>query len=608
MTVAAGTPSPAAELVNITIDGKQLRVPKGTNLIDAALNAGIEIPHYCYHPHLSIAGNCRMCQIAIQGQPKLAIACNTTATEGLNVQTQFSNPEVGDAQRATLEFLLINHPLDCTVCDQAGHCKLQDYHYQYNSKASRFLEAKVNKVKAEPLGPEVRYDGERCIMCTRCVRFCTEVTETSELGAFNRGDRGVIGVFPGKELDNPLSGSVVDLCPVGALTHERWRFNNRYWYANEMESVCPGCSTGCNAKIAVRDDQIVQVKGRLNSAVNNEWMCDEGRYGFNRFQPEVRLTEPHIRRGETFVPVSQQEAIAEAAKLRGSSGQPAEADTAVFLSPFLTMEEIWLAIEFSEQFLGLPAGSSSICVQIEGRELTPVQAKLVSPDYAPNARAASLFFGDPGDASWRSSLQARYKKNLERVRTGALRRIVMIGDLAIAAADLDEAFAKGVYGAELSLAITAQSFQWGGTSKGTPAAGTEPATPQGSLAPHGIGFASDYFRVLLPGRSVNEKNGVFVNKDMRVQRLKALFSAPVGTLPDWMFLNRIAAAGGKALLKSETTDDRSLFREMISRVPDLSKMTLSRVGPLGVPLGEILSEAKAGAASQPVSGSGAGAV
>lgn len=226
--------------------------------------------------------------------PKLDIACNTAVREGMEVSTHHTSKEVDDSQAATLEFILINHPLDCTVCDQAGHCKLQDYHFEYNARPSRFLEDKEHKVKATPLGPTVMLDGERCIMCTRCVRFCYEVTKTSELGMLNRGDRSVIAVNPGKELTNPLSGTVVDLC-CWRCTHKEWRFNTRIWFTKETESICPGCSTGCNVKVAVRDEQIVQVKGRQNQAVGNkEWLCDEGRYGFMRFLPSERVTSPVV--------------------------------------------------------------------------------------------------------------------------------------------------------------------------------------------------------------------------------------------------------------------------------------------------------------------------
>ena len=200
----SGTPAPAVEMVNLTIDGKAARVPKGTNVIEAARSIGIEIPHYCYHPNLSVPGNCRMCQVKIEGAPKLMIGCHAQVQEGMIVKTHNTSEEVKTAQAATLEFILINHPLDCTVCDQAGHCKLQDYHFEYNAKPSRFTEDKEHKVKAVPLGPTVHLDGERCIMCTRCIRFCDEVTKTSELGMLNRGDRSEIAVNPGRELNNAL--------------------------------------------------------------------------------------------------------------------------------------------------------------------------------------------------------------------------------------------------------------------------------------------------------------------------------------------------------------------------------------------------------------------
>ncbi|MCB0334449.1 MAG: (2Fe-2S)-binding protein, partial [Bdellovibrionales bacterium] len=247
------------EMVTLTVDDQEVTVAKGTNLIEAAKQAQSEVPYYCYHPHLSVPGNCRMCQVEVEGAPKLMIGCHTQAQDGMIVRTHRTSEAVKKAQASTLELILINHPLDCTVCDQAGHCKLQDYHFEYNAKPSRFLEEKNHKVKAQPLGPTVILDGERCISCTRCVRFCEEVTGTGELGLLNRGDKNVIAVHPDKQLDNPLSGSVVDLCPVGALTHRNWRFNTRMWFTNATDSICPGCSTGCNVRVYERDGKVVNV-------------------------------------------------------------------------------------------------------------------------------------------------------------------------------------------------------------------------------------------------------------------------------------------------------------------------------------------------------------
>ncbi|MCB0325750.1 MAG: (2Fe-2S)-binding protein, partial [Bdellovibrionales bacterium] len=403
------------EIVTIVIDGVEVKVPKGTNLIEAAHSAGVEIPHYCYHRHLSIAGNCRMCQVEVEGRPKLEIACNTGAQEGMVVRTQRTSERTADAQRATLEFLLINHPLDCTVCDQAGHCKLQDYYYEYNAKPSRFIEQKRHKVKAEPFGPEVIYDGERCILCTRCVRFCDEVTKTGELGVFNRGVHAVIGIHEGRELNNPLSGCVVDLCPVGALTHRRWRFNTRIWYTAEVDTVCPGCSTGCSAKVAVRDDQIVHVKGRLNTAVNQEWLCDEGRYGFGRFQPASRLHSQFVRDGDYLKELPLEEALNAAAELRSGKGPQSRA---VLLSPFLTLEEVWASLAFAEKVMGLAPDSDSIAMQVKQRPLSDVEAVLISPDYAPNARAMNLFGHGIEGEDWRAKLEARYAKVLTKLKHG----------------------------------------------------------------------------------------------------------------------------------------------------------------------------------------------
>lgn len=579
----------APELVTIKIDDRELRVPKGQNIVDAAREAGVDIPHYCYHPHLSIAGNCRMCQVEIAGAPKLGIACNTTAAEGLAIRTHHSSPAVAEAQRATLEFLLINHPLDCTVCDQSGHCKLQDYYYDYNSTPSRFIEEKVHKVKAETLGPEVVYDGERCIMCTRCVRFCDEVTETSELGAFNRGDRGIIGIYPDRPLANELSGSVVDLCPVGALTHSRWRFNSRIWYTGQTDTICAGCSTGCNSKVAVRDEQFVQVKARLNSDVNQEWMCDEGRYGFDRFQPTVRCVEPLQRAANGgFASLPSHTSFKEAGSLLKGSGD----DGAVLLSPLLTLEEMWVAVRFAETVMGVAANSGRIAVSLRTRALNTVQQRLVSPDYAANARAAELVGlsgGAVGAAEWRTALEQRYSELLGKIRSGAIKRLLLVGDLAVQPGDVDDALRGAVAAVPASVALGASGP--GGVLGG-------------ALATPGQGI-HESCRVLLPGRTVNEKSGILVNRDLRLQRLKSLLTAPNGTLPEWFMLNKIASHAGNALLASEIVEERALFREMVKAVPLLQGVSLMMIGESGIPLADI-GKSGAGSAAVAVGSTSAG--
>jgi NADH-quinone oxidoreductase subunit G len=534
------------ELVTIFIDDKEIKVPKGMNLIEAAKLAGVEIPHYCYHPHLSIAGNCRMCQVQVEGQPKLTIGCNTAAAEGMKVKTQHSSEAVAEAQRATLEFILINHPLDCTVCDQAGHCKLQDYYYDYNAKPSRFLEDKVHKVKAEPLGPEVMYDGERCIVCTRCSRFCEEVPGTSELGVFNRGDNSVIGAYPGKELDNPFSGTVVDLCPVGALTHKRWRFNTRIWYTEEVESICTGCSTGCSVKVATRDDKIVHVKARLNSEVNKEWLCDEGRYGFERFQPTQRLIDPMKKSGDGFKPVAFKDLEADFKKLVGNS----DTDAAIFLSPFLTLEELSVSLEFAKKVMGVGTSNSpAIAVRLIKRELSKIESILISPDRAPNARAGEMLGIFTGGDNWRDEAQERYLALVEKVRSGSVKRIISIGDFSIGEKELDQKLIDGLSKATISVSITPRAaIEVTGSSE------TGAFNNRAHL----------YHTVILPSRTVHEKSGTMINRDKIVQKLKTLLQSPIGALPEWQLLEKIAKASSKTLLPSNVGDERSLSNWMKS--------------------------------------------
>lgn len=555
-----------SELVRVKIDGKEIQVPKGMNLIEAAKLAGIDIPHYCYHPHLSIAGNCRMCQCKVEGQAKLPIACNTTVTDGMVVSTQETSPEVAEAQRATLEFLLINHPLDCTVCDQAGHCKLQDYYYDYNTKASRFIEDKVHKVKAEPFGPEVIYDGERCIACTRCVRFCDEVTETGELALLNRGDKVVIAVQEGHELNNPLSGSVVDLCPVGALTHRRWRFNTRVWYTDDHNSICTGCSTGCNSKVYTRDGNVTHVKARLNSEVNREWMCDEGRYGFDRFTPKSRLQTSIVRSGNTVNFVGIAEAFAAAKKLAGGDGS----DSAVFISPFLTLEEMWVAFEFAAKVMKVTPASGNIQVALRTRNLTETESVLISPDFAPNARAAHLLgLGRLDDAAWRDHMEDGYEQLLAKVHAGGIKRILFVGDFSLLAEDADSRLLSALRAAEVSVTITPRASD-------IEALGT----------PHAAILNNDV-TVALPGRTVHERGGVMVNRDLRLQRLTRLYSAAPGSFADWMLLSQLAVACGVKILPDNIQDERALFRHVVGQIAPLKDLSLMKIGEQGISLAEV---------------------
>ncbi|RPI29468.1 MAG: hypothetical protein EHM61_01385, partial [Acidobacteria bacterium] len=285
----------------LTIDGQQIVVDPGTTVIQAAEKLGIYIPRYCYHPGLSIAGSCRLCMVEIEKMPKLQIACHTRVADGMQVIT--TSDKVKQARKAMLEFLLVDHPLDCPVCDQSGECDLQNFYMEIGRYDSRFLDNKLKRKKAFPIGPHVVLDQERCILCSRCVRFTDEVTHTNELGIFERGDHSVIDLYPGKQLSNKYSGNVIDICPVGALTEKEFRFKCRVWYLQSQDSICNGCARGCNIQVhyntarPYKSDgrRILRLKPRFNPFVNKWWICDEGRYGYE-FINKNRIEYPHLRR------------------------------------------------------------------------------------------------------------------------------------------------------------------------------------------------------------------------------------------------------------------------------------------------------------------------
>lgn len=261
-------------MVKCTINGKELEVAEGTSIIEAFKMSDQDIAHYCWHPGLSVAGVCRLCMVEVEGNPRLQIACNTEVREGMVITNQ--SEKVKDAVKWGLDFHLINHPLDCPICDQAGECGLQDQYMQFGKYDPEMGENKVKKQKVVDLGERVVLDSERCILCSRCVRFTEEVSKTEELGIFNRGDHSEIGTFDGKPLDNPYSVNTVDICPVGALTSKDFRFQQRVWFLEDQPSICTGCSTGCHVNVYHNKEGLWRVKPR-HSEVNGYWMCDEGR-------------------------------------------------------------------------------------------------------------------------------------------------------------------------------------------------------------------------------------------------------------------------------------------------------------------------------------------
>ena len=301
---------------SIKIDGNDYDFEQGKSIIEVALDNEIDVPHFCWHPELSVSGNCRMCFVEIEGMPKLSISCATPAADGQVVHTKSQKAEQG--REAIMEFLLINHPLDCPICDEAGQCKLQDYAFQHGRGESRFDEMKVRKEKRVQLGPQVLFDGERCISCSRCIRFADEIAEQPVLTFVNRGDHVNIETFPGTEFDSPYSMNVIDICPVGALTSVDFRFKARVWDMSFNDSICTGCARGCNTKVGVRDNEILRLEPKTNMKVNEFWMCDAGRLESHPRVNNDRFLEPQILRGETQMSVSWEEAYSEASsRLRG---------------------------------------------------------------------------------------------------------------------------------------------------------------------------------------------------------------------------------------------------------------------------------------------------
>ena len=329
----------------LTINGKEVEVPDGLNLIQAAEEAGVSVPYFCYHPGLSTPANCRMCLVEVEGGRKLEPACYTPARDGMVVLTESEKVKV--ARQAVLEFILVNHPIDCPICDQAGECWLQDHYLDHDAKPSRVRVEKVAKTKVHPIGPEVVYDGERCIMCTRCVRFCDEIAKSAELAVVERGDGSEIRTFPGRKLDNAYSMCVADICPVGALTSRPYRFKRRAWALKSSPTICTGCARNCSVYLDHFQGVPERYVPRDNLEVNEYWMCDAGRGTVNELK-EGRLTEIKVN-GNTYERLA--EALARTAKAMAGDGENARS-WAMVLSPSCSTESLAAAIKFSELCLG----------------------------------------------------------------------------------------------------------------------------------------------------------------------------------------------------------------------------------------------------------------
>ncbi|MDQ6861725.1 MAG: molybdopterin-dependent oxidoreductase [Verrucomicrobiota bacterium] len=539
--------SAPAQMVNVQVDGVWKQFAKGTRLIEACEQAGSYIPRYCYHKKLSSPGNCRMCLIEM-GMPKMGpdrkpvlgddgmpvinwmprpqISCAQDVADGMGVRT--TSPLVEECRRGVMEFLLINHPLDCPICDQAGECRLQEFSVEYGNASSRFLENKVKKPKNIELGPRVTLDDERCILCSRCIRFCQEIAKDDVLGFIDRGSHTVLTAHPGKRLENNYSLNTVDICPVGALTSSDFRFKMRVWFLKETKSFCTKCATGCNTVIGTRENVIYRQTPRENDAVNSTWMCDYGRLKFDYLQSEKRLLEPKIYDGTRLAPTDWKTAIQHAAaQLKHFQGW----EVAIIASGRMTNEELFLTSRLAK----------AIGVQLidivphvgEGDDI------LLSPDRNPNTNGARAILGltsEPG---------AQLPQIAQAIGRGHVKAIIAIKENPLDAGITPEQLSQ------LPAFILIDLLENAATNCAT---------------------------ALLPSAGYAEKRGSMINGKGRLQRLNRAVMPPGEARDDWEILRDLIQeySGQNGIYMIE-----EVFTQMSQAVRELNGLSLSKIGDLG---------------------------
>lgn len=535
---------------NITIDGKTVEVEPGTTVIQAAEKLGIELPRYCYHPGLSIVGQCRICLVEIEKMPKPQVACYTPVTDGMVVHTQ--SEKALRARKDVLEMLLVNHPLDCPVCDQAGECWLQEYYMRIGQYDSKMIEDKVKKNKALDLGPHVMLDQERCILCTRCVRFCDEISKSHELGIFNRGDHAELAPHPGKRLDNLYSVNTVDICPVGALTEKDFRFEARVWYLEATNSICPGCSTGCNIAVHANTERthhaqgrrVVRLKPRYNPEVNQWWMCDLGRYSFKSADDPSRLTVPMLRQGEQWIETSWEVAIeAVAQKIKSTAADR----VGLWASPQLTNEDLFVLKKFAGRL-----GLTRVAAALAPPEKPVSDNFLIKEDHNPNTRGLGLA-GFPVETKASADL-------LQQAADGKLAVLLIFSH------DLSQSFAADAVTSALAKVPTVIFVG--------------PNRNATSAAAHFI----------LPAAAWPELDGTFTNFAERVQRLRRAV-APLGDArPVWQIVKLLGKPLGVILPYLESED---VFAALARENSAFAGMSYATIGDLGHQRGEEAAAVKA---------------
>lgn len=517
MSEVKPTNEPAVPLntVTLSIDGASVTVDKGTNILEAARQAGTEISAFCYHPGLPVVAVCRQCLVSVEGQPKLLPSCQGIVAEGMVVHTK--DAASVDARRQLLEYTLLNHPIDCPICDKSGECSLQKLYFDHNGKMSRLDIPKVHKPKRVDLGPNIVLDAERCILCTRCIRVCDEVAGVHQLEISHRGDHSELGTAPGHVLDNPYSINTVDVCPVGALTTKDYRFTMRAWELLTTSSVCNGCSTGCNIEIHHRGNRTYRLVPRFNPEVNGHWMCDEGRFTYHDLH-EGRLVGAVV----DGMPANWKRAIkAAVAQLKAALASNRDSVGVVF-SPHRSNEDNYILAKFVAETLKVDR------IYMGGKSPVPERAddKLRKADVTPNRRGVKEILGN-SDIAGLAVLE-------DDILGGDLKALLVLGhELPLS----EEAMAKL---GELECLIVIADHEQGVAKRAT---------------------------VALPASAWAESPASVTNDQGHVQRMQAAYG-PVGQAkPPWEILGDLAQAFDSTLHYDSA---EAIFKEMVGKVEAFS--------------------------------------
>jgi NADH-quinone oxidoreductase subunit G len=534
--------------MKITIDDKELEVAEGRTILQALDDAGllmngVDIPHYCWHPKLSIDGSCRLCQVEVEGLPKLQIACNTPVRDGMVVRTKTEH--VKRAREGVMELLLVNHPLDCPICDQAGECKLQDYAYEYGVVSSRTREPRRALKKNVRIGPEVVFDQERCILCRRCVRFCREVSGTRELGVMNRGDKSVVDTYPGTSLDNSYSMNVADICPVGALTTRDFRFKIRAWFLEEVDGICTGCARGCNIYVGVANNKVQRYVPRRNDEVNDTWICDAGRLSYREIGSPDRLTHSLVRGSDGALAAASFDAAVEeaAVRLRRLVEEKGAGVIAGIASAHATNEDLFTFRRFLE---ALGSETRGVPVVVGASDEILIQAEKA----ANAAGARAIGFGDAALV-------------VDRIKSGGIEAVVVLGHDILGERYLADT-------RELSKLDTVIVLD----------------LRQSEL--HHVAH------VIFPTRHAAEKHGTLTNSAGRVQRVEPVVEPAWEAYAEGEVVSQLGAAMGLAGF-DRRYDPGEVLRDLARSEPAFAGIDLESVGRGGRLLAKARAPRKKGA-------------